>query len=177
VLIDLWIARHQGKEYDADGAWAASGTADQGLLEVLLDEPYFRQPAPKSTGRDLFHAEWLDAKLAQFPGVAAQDVQATLTKLTAVTIARAIEDESGEVEAVYVCGGGAYNGTLLRELAAALGGKATVESTAVLGVAPNRVEALAFAWLGYRFTEREPGNLPAVTGAKGLRILGALYPA
>jgi anhydro-N-acetylmuramic acid kinase len=177
VLIDLWIARHQGKEYDADGAWAASGTADQGLLEVLLDEPYFRQPAPKSTGRDLFHAEWLDAKLAQFPGVAAEDVQATLTKLTAVTIARAIEDESGEVEAVYVCGGGAYNGTLLRELAAALGGKATVESTAVLGVAPNRVEALAFAWLGYRFTEREPGNLPAVTGAKGLRILGALYPA
>jgi anhydro-N-acetylmuramic acid kinase len=177
VLIDLWIARHQGKEYDADGAWAASGTVDQGLLEVLLDEPYFRQPAPKSTGRDLFHAQWLDAKLAHCPGLAAANVQATLTRLTAVTIARAIEDESGAVEAVYVCGGGAYNGTLLDELAAALGGKATVESTAVLGVAPNRVEALAFAWLGYRFMQRKPGNLPAVTGAKGLRILGALYPA
>ena len=81
------------------------------------------------------------------------------------------------MDAVYVCGGGAYNGTLLRALAAALGGKCAVESTAALGVAPNRVEALAFAWLGYRFTQREAGNLPAVTGAKGPRILGALYPA
>lgn len=177
VLVDLWIARHHGKQYDADGAWAASGRVDQGLLNVLLDEPYFRQPAPKSTGRDLFHADWLDAKLAQRPDVAAADVQATLTRLTALTIARAIEAESAAVEAVYVCGGGAYNGTLLRELAAALGGKVKVESTAVLGVAPNRVEALAFAWLGYRFVQREPGNLPAVTGAKGPRILGALYPA
>jgi anhydro-N-acetylmuramic acid kinase len=177
VLIDLWVARHLGKEYDADGAWAATGKVNERLLEVLLDEPYFRQPAPKSTGRDLFHAEWLDAKLAQCPDVAPADVQATLTRLTALTIARAIEDESRAVEAVYACGGGAYNGTLLRELAQALGGKVTVESTAVLGVAPNRVEALAFAWLGYRFMERQPGNLPAVTGAKGLRILGALYPA
>jgi anhydro-N-acetylmuramic acid kinase len=81
------------------------------------------------------------------------------------------------VDAVYVCGGGAYNGTLLRDLAAGLGGNVPVESTEVLGVAPNRVEALAFAWLGYRFMQREPGNLPAVTGAHGLRILGALYPA
>jgi anhydro-N-acetylmuramic acid kinase len=177
VLIDLWVARHLGRDYDADGAWAAGGTVDQDLLDVLLDEPYFHQPAPKSTGRDLFHADWLDAKLALRPGVAAQDVQATLTRLTALTIARAIAGESGAVEAVYVCGGGAYNGTLLRELAAALGGKATVESTAALGVAPNRVEALAFAWLGYQFAGRQPGNLPAVTGAKGLRILGALYPA
>jgi anhydro-N-acetylmuramic acid kinase len=177
VLIDLWVGRHLGKEYDAGGAWAAGGQVDQGLLNVLLDEPYFHQPAPKSTGRDLFHADWLDARLAQCPGVAPQDVQATLTRLTAVTIARAIQDESGAVEAVYVCGGGAYNGTLLRDLAVALGGKATVESTAVLGVAPNRVEALAFAWLGYQFARRQPGNMPAVTGAKGLRILGALYPA
>jgi anhydro-N-acetylmuramic acid kinase len=177
VLVDLWISRNLGKPYDEDGAWAARGKVNQALLDALLDEPYFRQPAPKSTGRDLFHDEWLDAKLAQCPGVAPEDVQATLTLLTAVTIARAIQDESGKVEAVYVCGGGAYNGTLLRDLAAELGGKVTVESTAALGVAPNRVEALAFAWLGYRFMQREPGNLPAVTGAKGLRILGALYPA
>jgi anhydro-N-acetylmuramic acid kinase len=177
VLVDLWIGRHQGKAYDEDGAWAATGKVDQRLLDVLLDEPYFRQPAPKSTGRDLFHDEWLDAKLAQRPGVAPEDVQATLTRLTAMTIARAIKDESSNVDAVYVCGGGAYNGTLLRDLAAELGGKVPVESTDVLGVAPNRVEALAFAWLGYRFMQREPGNLPAVTGAKGPRILGALYPA
>jgi anhydro-N-acetylmuramic acid kinase len=177
VLIDLWVSRHLGQAYDEDGAWAASGKVDERLLNVLLDEPYFSQPAPKSTGRDLFHDEWLDARLAQCPGVAPQDVQATLTRLTALTIARAIRDESSKVEAVYVCGGGAYNGTLLRDLAGELGGKVTVESTAVLGVAPNRVEALAFAWLGYRFMQREPGNLPAVTGAKGPRILGALYPA
>ncbi|NML63206.1 anhydro-N-acetylmuramic acid kinase [Massilia sp. RP-1-19] len=177
VLMDAWIGRHSGKEYDADGAWAATGTVNPMLLGILLDEPYFSQPAPKSTGRDLFHAEWLDARLAQCPGLPPEDVQATLTALTALTIARAINDETAEVDAVYVCGGGAYNGTLLRELAAALGGKTRVESTAVLGVAPNRVEALAFAWLGYRFTQREAGNLPAVTGAKGPRILGALYPA
>jgi anhydro-N-acetylmuramic acid kinase len=177
VLVDLWISRTLGQPYDADGAWAASGTVDPRLLAVLLDEPYFRQPPPKSTGRDLFHDAWLDAKLAQFPGLDPATVQATLTRLTALTIARAIEGERAGVEAVYVCGGGAYNGTLLRELAAALGGKATVESTAALGVAPNRVEALAFAWLGYRFAQREPGNLPAVTGAQGPRILGALYPA
>jgi anhydro-N-acetylmuramic acid kinase len=177
VLLDLWIARHLGKDYDADGAWAASGQVAQDLLDVLLDEPYFRQPAPKSTGRDLFHAGWLDARLARCPGVAVADVQATLTALTALTIANAIEDESGAVEAVYVCGGGAFNGTLLRELSWALGGRTTVESTAALGVAPNRVEALAFAWLGHRFALRQPGNLPAVTGASGLRILGALYPA
>jgi anhydro-N-acetylmuramic acid kinase len=146
------------------------------LLAALLDEQYFELPAPKSTGRDLFHANWLDARLAAFHDVAPADVQATLTRLTAVTIARAIVDEGIAPDAVYVCGGGAYNGTLLRAISAELDG-VTVASTAELGVAPNRVEALAFAWLGWRFTQREPGNLLAVTGARGLRILGALYPA
>jgi anhydro-N-acetylmuramic acid kinase len=177
VLMDAWIAQQQGKPYDADGAWAASGTVDPALLGILLDEPYFTLPPPKSTGRDLFHKEWLDARLAQCPPLPPEDVQATLTALSALTIARAIHTQSRHVDAVYVCGGGAYNGTLLHELAAALGGNTKVESTAALGVAPNRVEALAFAWLGYRFTKREAGNLPAVTGAKGPRILGALYPA
>jgi anhydro-N-acetylmuramic acid kinase len=179
VLMDLWIARHQGRDYDADGAWAATGRVDEQLLASLLDEPYFRQPPPKSTGRDLFHAQWLDAKLAGREGLAPADVQATLTRLTAVSIARAIQSETqGQpAQAVYVCGGGAYNSVLLGELCDALGGATTVESTEALGVAPNRVEALAFAWLGYRFMRRQPGNLPAVTGAAGLRVLGALYPA
>jgi anhydro-N-acetylmuramic acid kinase len=176
VLLDGWIARHQGKAYDADGAWAASGTVDPGLLAALLEEPYFALAAPKSTGRDLFHLGWLDAVLAGH-ALAAQDVQATLTALTAVSIASEIEAEAEQVDAVYVCGGGAYNGALMRELKAALGGGTAVESTAVLGVAPNLVEALAFAWLGYRFHQRKAGNLPAVTGARGDRILGALYPA
>jgi anhydro-N-acetylmuramic acid kinase len=179
VLMDLWVARHTGKPYDENGSFAAAGRVDGALLDSLLDEPYFRQPPPKSTGRDLFHADWLDAKLAQHPGVAPADVQATLTRLTAVSIARAIEDSTAgqPAQAVYVCGGGAYNGVLLRDIAEALGGKIPVASTDELGVAPNRVEALAFAWLGYRFMRRQPGNLPAVTGAAGLRVLGALYPA
>jgi anhydro-N-acetylmuramic acid kinase len=179
VLMDLWVARHTGKPYDEDGAFAASGKVDEALLEILLDEPYFRQPPPKSTGRDLFHAEWLDAKLAQRPGLAPADVQATLTRLTAVSIARAIQQSTAgqAAQAVYVCGGGAYNGVLLKDIADALGGGIPVKSTEELGVAPNRVEALAFAWLGYRFMRRQPGNLPAVTGAAGLRVLGALYPA
>lgn len=177
VLMDLWIARHQGRAYDADGAWAATGLVDPTLLGILLDEPYFTLAAPKSTGRDLFHADWLDARLAQLThAVKPEDVQATLTALTATTISRAIHDESADVSAVYVCGGGAENGALMRQLDAALP-HATVQSTDVLGVAPNRVEALAFAWLGYRFMQRLPGNLPAVTGARGERILGALYPA
>jgi len=177
VLLDGWIGRHQGQEYDADGAWGASGQVHDGLLAALLEEAYFQQPAPKSTGRDLFHMEWLDARLSAFAGLAPADVQATLVELTARSIADAIRQESAAVDAVYVCGGGAYNGALLRALAAALGGNVAVESTAALGVAPNRVEALAFAWLGYRFMEREPGNMPAVTGAQGPRVLGALYPA
>jgi anhydro-N-acetylmuramic acid kinase len=177
VLMDGWIARHQGKPYDADGAWAASGTIDEALLAEMLEEPYFALAAPKSTGRDLFHMDWLDARLARGPALPPKDVQATLTALTAVSIASAIEAVAAEVDAVYVCGGGAYNGALMGELKAALGGSTTVESTAVLGVPPNRVEALAFAWLGYRFHQRKAGNLPAVTGAAGGRILGALYPA
>jgi len=176
VLMDLWIGRHRGQDYDADGAWAASGTVNQALLATLLDEPYFRQPAPKSTGRDLFHQQWLDDRLARHRGLAPADVQATLLHLSASTIAHAILGQGVTPDAVYVCGGGAYNSTLLRCIGAELGGVA-VESTAALGVAPNRVEALAFAWLGWRCLNRAPGNLPAVTGARGLRVLGALYPA
>ena len=177
VLMDAWIGRHQGKEYDADGAWAASGTVQPALLARLKAEPYFALPAPKSTGRDLFHLEWLDRMLAGHENLPVADVQATLTALTAESIADAILADTKAATAVYVCGGGAYNATLLDMLRKALGGKTVVESTAALGVAPNRVEALAFAWLGYRFSKRQAGNMPAVTGAKGPRILGALYPA
>ncbi|MGZ3182608.1 MAG: anhydro-N-acetylmuramic acid kinase [Telluria sp.] len=175
VLMDLWITRHQGQAYDADGAWAAAGRVDPPLLAALLAEPYFAQPAPKSTGRDLFHADWLDGMLAAHGGVAPADVQATLTRLTAATIARGIAQETAALREVFVCGGGAYNATLLRMLEEET--RVPVRSTAALGVEPNRVEALAFAWLGYCFSKRQAGNLPAVTGARGPRVLGALYPA
>ena len=176
VLMDAWIARHQDKEYDADGAWAASGQLLPDLLQELLSESYLALPAPKSTGRDLFHLDWLDARLAVYRAAAPADVQFTLTRFTALTLAQAIQAYGGGADAVYVCGGGAYNSVLMSELGAALGQQVMVASTQALGVAPNRVEALAFAWLGYRFSERLAGNLPAVTGAAGERVLGALYP-
>ncbi|RFP22788.1 anhydro-N-acetylmuramic acid kinase [Duganella sp. BJB488] len=176
VLMDAWIGRHQGKEFDQDGAWAASGKEIPGLLANMLAEPYFALPAPKSTGRDLFHINWLDRHLAAFPAAAPADVQRTLTRLTALTLAQAIQAHGAGADAVYVCGGGACNGVLMDELGAALGARVVVASTQALGVAPNRVEAMAFAWLGYRFTERLAGNLPSVTGASGDRVLGALYP-
>lgn len=180
VLMDAWIAQHQGKEYDADGAWAACGKVDGGLLEALRSDAFFTLPPPKSTGRDLFHSAWLRSRLAPFATLAPVDVQATLAAFTASTLADTIASHASNAKTVYVCGGGAYNTHLMRCLQDALASRnqaATVLTTDALGVAPNHVEALAFAWLAHCFTVRRPGNLPAVTGARGLRILGALYPA
>ncbi|MED5598532.1 anhydro-N-acetylmuramic acid kinase [Janthinobacterium sp. P210006] len=175
ALMDGWALQHLGQPYDANGAWAATGQLIPALLAELLNEPYFALPAPKSTGRDLFHADWLNSKLASHPHARPADVQATLTRLTAASLAQAIVRDGAQAETVYVCGGGAQNASLMAALAAELPGM-TVESTQALGVAPSQVEALAFAWLAWRFTQRKPGNLPAVTGAQGLRVLGALYP-
>lgn len=180
VLMDAWIAQHNGQPYDANGDWAKTGKVDADLLKTLRDEPFFAAPPPKSTGRDLFHPAWLAQKLADFPNLASADVQTTLAVFTATTLADAIKLYAPNTQAVYVCGGGAYNHYLLTLLHYALKlhqANIKVESTAALGVAPNQVEALAFAWLAQRFSVREPGNLPSVTGARGLRILGALYPA
>ena len=179
ALLDEWATRHLGKPYDEGGKFAARGTVHAPLLDALLDEPYFAAPPPKSTGRDLFNPAWLDAKLAAFAQVTPEDVQATLTALTAVSVAREIAQHAAGCKAVFVCGGGARNPVLLDALRNALreaGVPATVDTTAALGVPPQQVEALAFAWLAYRFTARQPGNLATVTGAAGNRVLGALYP-
>ena len=175
MLMDHWINAQRGLPYDENGAWAASGKVVGALLDSLLAEPYLQLPPPKSTGRDLFSANWLEAKLAAFRDLAPVDVQATLAAYTARTLAEAILAHAHDCASVHVCGGGAMNGNLMRLLQSMLG--VPVDSTAALGVAPNHVEALAFAWLAMRFCERMPGNLPAVTGARGARILGALYPA
>lgn len=180
VLMDLWIARHHGKTYDAGGEWAAKGTVLPKLLRTLLAEPFLALPPPKSTGRDLFHAAWLDSKLQGFEGAEPGDVQATLVAYTAATVADAIAAHAGNASAVYVCGGGAYNAHLMHILQQALIERrlvVRVGSTDALGVSPNHVEALAFAWLAQQHIEHKAGNLPAVTGACGLRILGAHYPA
>ncbi|HEX2604942.1 MAG TPA: anhydro-N-acetylmuramic acid kinase [Oxalicibacterium sp.] len=180
VLLDAWMMQHNGQPYDAGGEWAKTGKVHPGLLAALRNEPFLSAAPPKSTGRDLFHPAWLAQKLADFPDIASADVQATLTVFTATSIADAIRQYAPSTKAVYVCGGGANNAYLMTLIHFALKLHApdiVVESTAALGIAPNHIEALAFGWLAQRFTVREAGNLPVVTGAKGLRVLGALYPA
>ncbi len=178
VLIDLWTKRHRGKSYDENGTWAEDGHTDARLLETLLREPFFAQAPPKSTGRDLFNARWLDRKLeGRDPGSTIEpvNVQTTLTRLTAWSIADSMRRFWPHAHEVVVCGGGAYNACLMRMLAEECA-PVPVVSCATLGVAPDHVEALAFAWLAREHVEGLAGNLPAVTGARGPRILGARYP-
>lgn len=176
ALMDHWVMQHRGTAFDSGGAWAATGTVLPALLQALRDEPYFAAPPPKSTGRDLFEPGWLQARLGRFGALAPADVQATLLALTAGTVVEALKTHLPGVSVLRVCGGGARNMTLMRALAAALPG-VDLADTGADGVAPDQVEALAFAWLAQAFVERRPGNLPAVTGAAGPRVLGALYPA
>jgi len=176
VLMDGWIHQHQGLAYDEGGSWAEQGQIHTDFLASLCSEAYLQKIPPKSTGRDLFHLSWLKDKLATFPDISAVDVQASLCAFTAQTIADAIQLYAPQCEAVYVCGGGAYNARLMRSLQALLG-EIHLSSTDSLGIAANHVEALAFAWLAQRFQLRLAGNLSEVTGAAGERILGALYPA
>ncbi|WP_374661896.1 anhydro-N-acetylmuramic acid kinase [Inhella sp.] len=174
VLLDLWYQRCQGASYDAGGAWAAQGQVLPDLLDRLLSEPWLALPPPKSTGRDLFDAPWLEARLG--PGLSAVDVQATLSEFSARTVAEALIAHMPAASELIVCGGGAYNSDLLRRLERLLPA-CTLLSSEVRGLPPLQVEAAAFAWLAQRFVQALPGNLPEVTGAAGLRRLGAWYPA
>lgn len=174
TLLDLWCERNTGKPYDRDGAWAARGKIVAALLDSLLTERYFSAPPPKSTGRDLFNMTWLRRHLK--PSYAAVDVQRTITALTARTIADAISQHCAGVTEALVCGGGACNATLMNELTQALAPR-RVETTASHGVPVDQVEAFAFAWLARETLAGRPGNLASVTGAKGPRVLGAIYPA
>jgi anhydro-N-acetylmuramic acid kinase len=174
VLLDLWYVRHRGAAFDRGGEWAQSGSADEALVAALLAEPFFARSPPKSTGRDLFNAGWLDAKLAGRRDAPA-DVQATLAALTVRTIADAVDRECAAAAEVLVCGGGAKNAAIMDALAVALAPR-VVTTTAARGVAVDHVEALAFAWLAREALAGRPGNLPAVTGARGSRVLGAIYP-
>lgn len=178
VLLDLWCQRHQGCAYDANGSWAASGRVQPDLLaRMLADEAFFAAAPPKSTGRDLFHMKWLQARLdAQPHPFEPADVQATLVALTARAAADAVRIYAPGCTELVVCGGGAFNVTLMRALARALPGL-VVDRSDVYGLPAEQVEAAAFAWLARCTVLREPGNLPAVTGARGPRVLGAIYPA
>ncbi len=175
TLLDLWCSTHIGTHYDRDGEWAESGEVNHSLLALLRSDPYFAQAAPKSTGRERFNMTWLTARLVQLDGeVVPQHVQRTLLELTATTIADGLQ--AAKPERVFVCGGGARNGALMRALQSHMPW-ARVESTLALGYPVDQVEALAFAWLAKRYVDRQVGNSCAVTGARHPAILGALYPA
>ena len=172
LLMDSWISQHLAERYDADGQWASSGKLISELLKRLLEEPFFEQAPPKSSGRDLFNMQWLESRLeAEY---APADVQRTLLELSIVSIAEAITNFCGEADELYICGGGAHNHALVAGLRNRLP-DITVYLTDELGIPADWVEAAAFAWLASQALQQKPGNLPEVTGAKGERILGAVY--
>ena len=177
ALMDWWCLQHTGAAYDDQGQWAAGGTVQPALLQQLLAEPFLQLAPPKSTGRDLFNPSWLHAQLQTLPHMpSAQDVQATLTAFTAHSCAQAVLQHAPDSDSLLVCGGGALNTELMRQLQTLLP-HAQVQNTAARGLPPLQVEAAAFAWLARQCMHGLPGNLPAVTGAAGPRILGAIYPA
>ncbi len=176
-LMDAWVHRHQGHQYDHQGAWASSGTPIMPLLEAWLGHPYFKKPPPKSTGREVFSLPWLLASLKAYTNapLPPEDVQATLLALTVKSVAQAISLHLPAHCTVYACGGGVKNTALMKALKAELEHYA-LDTTQTLGVHPDWVEAMAFAWLAKQTLEGVPGNVPSVTGAEKPVILGAIYP-
>jgi anhydro-N-acetylmuramic acid kinase len=171
TLLDAWTEKHQGVAFDDEGRWAADGVADKALLKNLMNDPWFGKAAPKSTGFEYFNLDWLAAILPE--DLAAVDVQATLAELTAVSIANSIPASASDV---FVCGGGAHNAYLLQRIAAHLPDLG-VSTTAAVGLEPDWVEAVAFAWLAMRRVKGMPASIPSVTGASRPALLGALYGA
>jgi anhydro-N-acetylmuramic acid kinase len=180
MLMDAWITKHQGHAFDHDGAWAAEGTVIESLLDRMLADPFFAKVPPKSTGRDDFHLSWLEKQLGS-NAFKAEDVQATLLRLTVTTALQSIRTYAPQTEILIVCGGGVRNTALLNRLRdhaqTVFSHALEICSSEANGVDPQLVEALAFAWLAWAHKTKRPANLPAVTGASGPRILGACYPA
>ncbi|MEP6792053.1 MAG: anhydro-N-acetylmuramic acid kinase [Ramlibacter sp.] len=175
-LMDSWCAQHTGQPFDGEGAWAARGAVLPPLLAALLAESYFAKPPPKSTGRDLFNPAWLQDHLRAYFSSAPADVQATLAELTAQACSADVMRHEPDLRRLIVCGGGALNTHLMRRLGALLPG-AQVASSADRGLPPLQVEATAFAWLARKTMRREKLALESTTGARGARVLGAVYPA
>ena len=176
VLLDAWIHSQRGDNFDRDGRWAASGHVEASLLKALLSDPFFATQGPKSTGREVFNLQWLQQHLAALPAFAPENVQATLLELTALTIVESLQAAQPATQELLVCGGGAHNSALMSRLGQLLP-HSKVASTATHGVDPDWVEAMAFAWLAHCCLEGIAANRPSVTGAHGLRVLGAIYPA
>jgi len=173
-LIDLWIQNQLGEKFDKNGDWARSGTIHTELLNHFMNEDYFKLKAPKSTGKELFNLDWIKNKLVDFPNILNKDIQATITELTAKSIAEAIHLFATNTEAIYICGGGAFNSYLRERLSHYLP-KMKISTTSDLGIPEQLVEAVAFAWLAHQRVNGLPGNLPSVTGADKSAILGCVY--
>ncbi|MEC8418021.1 MAG: anhydro-N-acetylmuramic acid kinase [Pseudomonadota bacterium] len=179
TLLDKWAQQHLNKAFDENGNWAASGNVNEALLNHLVKDPYFQQLPPKSTGREYFNLQWLRTTLLSFADTAPEDVQATLLQLTAITIANDVKRElpaprNQEPNEVIVCGGGAFNNTLMQTLRSLMPAFNVVDSSNA-GIHPQHVEGTAFAWLANAFIHNIPGNVPAVTGASRPAVLGALF--
>ena len=174
-LLDAWCMRHRGESFDSDGHFASLGRVDIPLLDTLLADTYFAQPPPKSTGREHFHLGWLTAH-SRVADLSPADVQATLLELTARSVSEAIAQQTPATADVLACGGGVHNGRLMHRLAQLLTPR-KLGSTADHGIDPDFLEATAFAWLARQRLLGLPGNLAAVTGARGPRVLGAIYSA
>jgi anhydro-N-acetylmuramic acid kinase len=175
ALMDHWCAMHTGQAFDQNGHWAAAGLVNTSLLSALLTEPFLHAAPPKSTGRDLFNPAWLAQHIQSASALPAIDVQATLTEYTALACANDVMRHAADAESLIVCGGGALNGQLMSRLAHHLP-QLQVLNSADRGLPPLQVEAAAFAWLAFKTMRRETSNLPSVTGARGARVLGAIYP-
>lgn len=175
VLLDAWIQTHQQKKHDEAGTWGATGKAHTNLLETFLTDPFFSAAPPKSTGREHFNLGWIQQKLElSNTKIANEDIQATLTELTATSILNAIRNNIPEGE-ILICGGGAHNSFLMSRLQTLASPNFKVRTTDEYGIHPDWVEAIAFAWLAKQTLNKLPGNLPSVTGAKKAAVLGGVY--
>ncbi|MBE0484773.1 anhydro-N-acetylmuramic acid kinase [Marinobacter sp.] len=175
ALLDAWCLDQTGRHFDENGHLANEGATHAELLASMLSDAYFSKTPPKSTGKERFNLDWINTHLQRFPELPPADVQRTLLQLTVITILRQMPQESANMT-VYACGGGTFNSLLMNELRIGLG-SVNLTTTADLGLDPQWVEPVAFAWMARQTLMGQPGNLPEVTGAKGPRVLGAIYPA
>ncbi len=174
ALMDAWIHTHKSLDYDRHGEWAASTSADSGLLKQLMQDPYLSLTPPKSTGKEHYNIEWLIEQLKHYSHLSAESVQASLCKFTSLSIAEALQRHMPETQTLIVCGGGVHNSHLMSQLKSLLP-SVNIQTSDHYGIHPDWVEAIAFAWLARQTLNHKPGNLPAVTGAKNAVILGAIH--
>ena len=176
ALLDAWYHQHHTRYFDNHGAWGQTGQCHADLLHAMLQDPYFLQSPPKSTGRDYFHLDWLKNYRNQYPGVSSQDIQATLTHLTATSIIEAITASPHQATELWLCGGGTKNTFLMQALKHIAPSRMHIHSSEEHGLDPQHIEAAGFAWLAHCCIHGQPGNSPLSTGARENTVLGCIHP-